>query len=128
MENIILYFLILILSLFIVSSFKCGHDKIDNIPKILNDSIIEDKKNRRLDSYQSISFFVDYTQMEYDQYGDTTYRNFLKSAINKTIEILSELIKVKRSIIFRISKALECSEKITVVDNSILEKLKMILF
>ena len=119
MKNKILYFFIFILSLFLVYSFKCGHDKIEHIPKILNDSLINGK-NRLLDTYQSISFFVDYTQMEYDQYGDTEYRNFLKTAIEKTLNIFSELIKVKSSGKLIIENPTDCSKKITVYDNSIL--------
>ena len=64
MKAKILYFFILILSLFSISSFECGHDKIKTIPKILKGSIIKDNKTRRLDSYHSISFFVDYSQLD----------------------------------------------------------------
>ena len=44
MKNKLLYFFIFILSLFLVYSFKCGHNKIEHIPKILNDSLIDEKK------------------------------------------------------------------------------------
>ena len=53
--------------------------------------------NHRLDSYHSISFFVDYTQMDKGVYGSLEYRNFLKTSNKSTLKIFSELIKVKRS-------------------------------
>ena len=119
MKNIF-YFFIFIFSFSLIYSFKCGHNKIKKIPKILNDSIIKDNKNRKLDSYHSISFFVDYTQMDYDSYGSIEYRNFLKSSINSTLKIFSELIKVKRSTKIAIQDPKSCIEKyINVYDKNI---------
>ena len=106
-------------SILFVSSFKCGHDKIQIIPKILNDSIIKDNKTRRLDSPHSISFFVDYTQMDYDKYGNDEYRNFLKSSINSTLKIFSELLKVKNFRGIRFSEPINCY-KITKYSQSII--------
>ena len=57
MKSKILNFFILILSLSLIFSFKCGHEKIKIKPKILNNSYIKDNKTRRLDSYNPISFF-----------------------------------------------------------------------
>ena len=94
-----------------VFSFKCGHEKIKMKPKVLNNSLIEDNKTRRLDSYHPISFFVDYTQM--DKYENKTYVNFLKSSINATLKIFSELIKVKRSHKIAIGNPNSCYKLIT---------------
>ena len=117
MKYNIFYFLIVFFNLSLVFSFKCGHDKIKKIPKIINDSIISDNKNRRLnDSYHSISFFVDYTQMDNEKYGSLEYRNFLKASINSTLEIFSELIKVKRSKYIAIPNPTYCSNEITDYD------------
>ena len=114
MKDNIFYFFILFFNLsLVVFSFKCGHDKIKKIPKIINDSIISDNKNRRLDSYHSISFFVDYTQMDKGEYGSLEYRNFLKTSINSTLKIFSELIKVKRSKYIAIPAPTNCTNKIT---------------
>ena len=120
MKYNIFYFLIVFFNLSLVFSFKCGHDKIKKIPKIINDSIISDNKNRRLnDSYHSISFFVDYTQMDNEKYGSLEYRNFLKTSINSTLKIFSELIKVKRSKYIAIPNPTNCSNKITDYDKKI---------
>ena len=102
-------------------SFKCGHDKIKKPPKILNDSIIiDDDSTRKLDdSYHSISFFIDYTQMNYNAYGTSDYRNFIKNSINSTIKVFSELLKVKRSGRISINNPAGCSRKITRYDSSI---------
>jgi hypothetical protein len=94
----ILYYFILFLNFSLLFSFKCGHDKIKKAPKILNDSIIKNDSTRRLDdSYHPISFFVDYTQINYDGYGTSEYINFIKNSIDSTLEVFSNLLKVKRS-------------------------------
>ena len=93
-------------------SFKCGHDKIKTIPKIVNNSIIRDNKTRRLDNiYHPISFYVDYTQFD-KSYVNNEYKKFLKSAINSTLEIFSNLIKVKRTGKISIPNPTECSFRI----------------
>ena len=100
-------------------SFKCGHDKIKKIPKIINNSIVKNNTTRRLDdTYHPISFFIDYTQMEKDSIGDSTYINFLKSAIDSTLEIFRNLIKVKRTEKLLFSSP-NCYEKIKYYDNQI---------
>ena len=110
MKYKILYFFIFF-NLSFVFSFKCGHEKIKIKPKILNNSFIEDNKTRRLDSYHPISFFVDYTQM--DKFENTTYIDFLKSSINETLKLFSELIKVKRSQKIVIPNPTKCYSLIT---------------
>ena len=98
MATKILYYFILFLNFSLLFSFKCGHDKIKKAPKILNDSIIKNDSTRRLDdSYHPISFFVDYTQINYDGYGTSEYINFIKKSIDSTLEVFSNLLKVKRS-------------------------------
>ena len=115
-----LYYLILFLNFSLLFSFKCGHDKIKKPPKILNDSIITNDSNRKLDdSYHSISFFIDYTQMNYDSYGTSEYRNFIKKSIDSTTKVFSELLKVKRSGKISISQPTGCSRRITRYDQSI---------
>ena len=52
--------------------------------------------------------------MEYEQYVDTEYRNFLKTAIEKTLNIFSELIKVKNTGIISLRDPTGCSKKITI--------------
>ena len=111
MKSKILNFFILILSLSLIFSFKCGHEKIKIKPKILNNSYIKDNKTRRLDSYHPISFFVDYTQM--DKYENKEYINFLKSSIDDTLKLFHELIKVKRTRKIRINDPKVCTESIT---------------
>ena len=71
-----IFFLFIFFIFSFVFSFKCGHEKIKMKPKVLNNSLIEDNKIRRLDSYHPISFFVDYTQM--DKYENKTYVGFFK--------------------------------------------------
>ena len=115
----ILYYFILFLNFSLLFSFKCGHDKIKQTPKILNDSIIINNSTRRLDSYHSISFFVDYTQMDSDGYGTSSYRSFIKNSISTSLKVFSELLKVKRSGKLSISRPTECSSKITKYDSSI---------
>ena len=100
-------------------SFKCGHDKIKKIPKIINNSIVKNNSTRCLDdTYHPISFFIDYTQMEKDSIGDSTYINFLKSAIDSTLETFRNLIKVKRTEKLLFSSP-DCYEKIKYYDNQI---------
>ena len=111
------YLIFFFLSIFSFS-FKCGHDKIKKIPKIANDSLIENNKRRLDDTYHSISFFVDYTQLDRDS-ADSTYKNFLKSAIESTLKIFSELIKVKRTKNLVFKNPAECSDKITYFNNQI---------
>ena len=116
----ILYYFILFLNFSLLFSFKCGHDKIKKTPKILNDSFIKNNSTRRLDdSYHSISFFVDYSQIEYDGYGTKEYINFIKKSIDSTLEVFSNLLKVKRSEKISISKPYECTDEITKYDSSI---------
>ena len=100
-------------------SFKCGHDKIKQIPKIINNSLVKNNTTRRLDTYHPISFFIDYTQMEKDSIGDSTYINFLKSAINSTLEIFENLIKVKRTEKLVFDTSLNCYKKIKYYDNQL---------
>ena len=115
-----MYYLILFLNFSLLFSFKCGHNKINKPPKILNDSIIINDATRQLDeSYHSISFFVDYTQMDYDGYGTPNYINFLKNSIDSTLQVFSELLRVKRSGKLSISNPLECSSKIKKYEQSI---------
>jgi leishmanolysin len=103
-------------------SFKCGHDKIKKAPKILNDSIIKNDSTRRLDdSYHPISFFVDYTQINYDGYGTSEYINFIKNSIDSTLEVFSNLIKVKRSKKLIFSQPIKCTKEITRYDNSLVK-------
>jgi len=120
MKTKTLYYLILFLNFSFLFSFKCGHDKIKKPPKRLNDSFIINDTTRKLDdSYHSISFFVDYTQMNYDAYGTSEYRNFIKKSIDSTIKVFSELIKVKRTGNLSIKNPLRCSQKITKYHSSI---------
>ena len=100
-------------------SYKCAHDKYKKIPKILNTSSdIEDNKTRRLDSYHSMSFFVDYTQLDRDSVSNS-YKIFLKEAISSTLNLFSELLKVKRTKKISIKNPFECSEYIKYYDKSI---------
>lgn len=40
-------------------SFKCGHDKIKKIPKIINNSIVKNNTTRRLDdTYTQFHFLL----------------------------------------------------------------------
>ena len=120
MKTKTLYYLILFLNFSLLFSFKCGHDKIKKPPKILNDSIITNDSNRKLDdSYHSISFFIDYTQMNYDSYGTSEYRNFIKKSIDSTTKVFSELLKVKRSGKISISQPTGCYKSITRYNPSI---------
>ena len=116
----ILYYFILFLNFSLLFSFKCGHDKIKKTPKILNDSFIKNDSTRRLDeSYHSISFFVDYSQIEYDGYGSKEYINFIKKSIDSTLDVFSNLLKVKRSGKLSISNPKDCTDEITTYDRSI---------
>ena len=99
-------------------SFKCGHDKIKQIPKIANDSLIENNKRRLDDTFHPISFFVDYSQMDNDS-ANSTYKNYLKEVINSTLEIFSELIKVKRTKNLKFTNPRNCSSRITYYDNQL---------
>ena len=56
--------------------------------------------------------------MEKDSIGDSTYINFLKSAIDSTLEIFRNLIKVKRTEKLLFSSP-DCYEKIKYYDNQI---------
>ena len=115
-----MFLLVILISILDFSfSFKCGHDKIKKIPKIINNSLVKNNTNRRLDTYHPISFFIDYTQMEKDSIGDSTYINFLKSAINSTLEIFENLIKVKRTEKLVFNTSLNCYEKIKYYDNQL---------
>jgi hypothetical protein len=122
MATKILYYFILFLNFSLLFSFKCGHDKIKKAPKILNDSIIKNDSTRRLDdSYHPISFFVDYTQINYDGYGTSEYINFIKNSIDSTLEVFSNLIKVKRSKKLIFSQPIKCTKEITRYDNSLVK-------
>lgn len=120
MNNKILYLLNLFFSLSFC--FKCGHDKIKKAPKILNITIPQNDKSRRLDSYHPISFYVDYTQMENDQINynlNSSYINFLKSALQLSLEIFSELLQVKLNGNTVIKEPDKCGEKIKYYNNQI---------
>jgi hypothetical protein len=119
MASKILFYFILVLNFSLLFSFKCGHDLIKQIPKILNDSTTTNNSTRRLDSYHSISFFVDYTQMDSDS-TTLEYKNFIKQSINSSLKVFSELLKVKRSDKLAITNPEYCGRgKITVYDQSI---------
>ena len=47
-----MFLLVILISILEFSfSFKCGHDKIKKIPKIINNSLVKNNTNRRLDTY-----------------------------------------------------------------------------
>ena len=57
--------------------------------------------------------------MDKEKYGSLEYRNFLKTSINSTLKIFSELIKVKRSKYIAIPNPTNCSNEITDYDKKI---------
>ena len=119
-NNKILYLIALSFSLSF--SFKCGHDAIKKAPKILNLTTSQNNKSRRLNSYHPISFYVDYTQMENDQINynlSSSYVNFIKSSLQLSLELFSELLKVKRNGNIKIKNPEECDEKIKYYNNKI---------
>ena len=120
-NNKILYLIALSFSL--CFSFKCGHDAIKKAPKILNLTTSRNNKSRRLNSYHPISFYVDYTQMENDQINynlSSSYVNFIKSSLQLSLELFSELLKVKRNGNIKIKNPEKCFEKIKYYNNKIL--------
>jgi leishmanolysin len=115
-----LYYFILFLNFSLLFSFKCGHDLIKQTPKILNYSTTSNNSTRRLDSYHPISFFVDYTQMDSDTAVTPEYKGFIKESINSSLQVFSELLKVKRSGNLKIQNPGGCNSKITKFNESIL--------
>jgi len=100
-------------------SFKCGHDKYKKIPKIEHTSSeIQNDKTRRLDSAHSMSFFVDYTQLDRDNVSNS-YKKFLKETIEDTLKLFSELLKVRRTSKISIKNPLDCYNEIKYYDKSI---------
>lgn len=118
-------FLLIIIIIFTISfSFKCGHNQIKKPPKIVNNSIIKNNnKTRNLETYHPISFYIDYSTMDkyFINFPNEPYQNFLKSAINSTLEIFSQLLKVKRKGNLRIPPPYECSGKINYYNREIRE-------
>ena len=118
-------FLILILFFTFSYSFKCGHDELKtNPPKIVNNSINNDNNNRRLDTYHSISFYVDYSHLDALKLYKSLEKiiPFFKEAINSTLKIFSKLIKVKRKGKIKIPSNYEtCSSHIFTYNRHLVE-------
>ena len=101
---------ILINILYIIYSFKCGHNIIKKPEiKIINQTNEEDNKSRKLSSYHSIQIYIDneilLSQVNNGEIASTYYNNLIK-VLSKATNYFSKLLTVDGSSSIKLSSNL----------------------